>query len=114
MDTPEGGNYWGKVGETPVLDRMYHDWVKGGRQGPAPSGGTWRFTGGGNYTGILVVLVAIWAGAQALRKEKSIFTLTQRRYLWFWMVIAVGSLLLAFGRFAPFYRLLYALPYFST
>jgi len=30
------------------------------------------------------------------------------------MVVAAGSLLLAFGRFAPFYRLLYTLPYFST
>jgi len=61
-----------------------------------------------------VVLIALWVALQALRKDKFVFSLTQRRYLWFWMVVATGSLLLAFGRFALFYSLLYTLPYFST
>ena len=34
--------------------------------------------------------------------------------LWFWIGTCVLSLLFAFGRFAPFYQLLYALPYFSA
>src|SRR5207249_4623831 len=37
-------------------------------------------------------------------------SLPQRKLLWFFMVVAAGSLLLAFGRFAPFYRIIYALP----
>ena len=38
----------------------------------------------------------------------------QRRWLWFWLGVAVVSLLLALGHYAPFYRLIYSLPYFST
>ena len=34
--------------------------------------------------------------------------------LWFWLGVGLVSLLLAYGRFAPFYRVIYALPYFST
>ena len=109
MDTPGGGNYWGAVGRDAAWDRYF----AGGKQGPAPLS-FMRFTGGGNYAGIPVVLIALWAALQALRKDKSVFSVTQRRYLWFWMVVAAGSLLLAFGRFAPFYSLLYTLPYFST
>jgi hypothetical protein len=73
-----------------------------------------RYTGGGNYTGVLVVLVALWAALQSLQKEKSVFSLTQRRWIWFWMAAAVCSLLLAFGRYAPFYWFFYKLPYVSA
>src|SRR3989449_7698255 len=67
-----------------------------------------------SYVGIFVVLIAVWAGTQSLRKQGSLFNLEQRRFLWFWMAALVISLLLAFGRYAPFYQFLYALPYFST
>ncbi|HWX22484.1 MAG TPA: polysaccharide biosynthesis/export family protein [Candidatus Binatia bacterium] len=73
-----------------------------------------RQTGGGIYAGVLVVLVAAWAATQSLRRQSSVFNLSQRKLLWFWLGIIVVSLLLAFGRFAPFYQFLYALPYFST
>jgi hypothetical protein len=73
-----------------------------------------RFSGGGIYAGALVVLLAGWAVFQGLRKKDSVFSLATRRWIWFWLGIFVISLLLAFGRFAPFYQLLYALPYFST
>ncbi len=82
--------------------------------GPEPPGGFLRFTGGGNYAGILVVLVALWAALQGFRKVDSVFSPSNQRWIGFWTAVAVISLLLAFGRFAPFYRLLYALPYFST
>ena len=34
--------------------------------------------------------------------------------IWFWAVVMLLCLLLAWGRFAPFYAMLYQLPYFST
>ena len=34
--------------------------------------------------------------------------------LWFWTALLIGSLLLAWGRFAPFYAVLYKLPYASV
>ncbi len=108
-DTGSGGAYWGAIGRDPEWDKFF----AGGQQGTPPRG-LIRQTGGGLYTGVTVVLLAIWAAAQSLRKGKSVFSFTQRRWLWFWLGIGLISLLLGFGRFAPFYRLVYALPYFST
>jgi len=105
----EGGVYWGGIGRDPNWDR----WFAGGKQGPAPEGFL-RHTGGGVYAGILVVMIAIWGSFQAMRKEKSVFSPAQRKWIWFWLAIVVVSLLLSFGRHAPFYRLFYALPYAST
>ncbi|HEY5912162.1 MAG TPA: hypothetical protein VJA21_16280 [Verrucomicrobiae bacterium] len=109
MDTPGGGVYWGAMGRDPA---WYRYWANGG-QGPEPQGGK-RFSGGGIYAGVLVVVVAFWAALQGFRKKDSVFAEPTRRLLWFWTGAAVLSLLLAFGRFAPFYQLFYALPYFST
>lgn len=94
MDTPDGGAYWGAVGPSGT-----------------PQG---RFSGDGQYAGVLVVLVAAFAVGNALRKEKSPFTPTERKCVWFWTAVAVVSLLLAYGKFAPFYQFVFALPYFST
>jgi hypothetical protein len=107
--TPDGGQYWGAVGRAPAWDRYYAS----DRQGPPPEG-LLRFSGGGSYVGVLVALAAVWATAQALRRRHSVFGLAERRVLWFWLGLGLVSLLLSYGRFAPFYRLLYALPYFST
>ncbi len=108
-DTPNGGNYWGRMGRDPAWDA----YEQNGRQGQAPTG-FYRYNGGGNYAGGLVVLVALWAATQSLRRKSPVFEPAQRRWLWFWLAVALVSLLLAFGRFAPFYQLAYALPYFST
>ena len=107
-DTREGGRYWGSIGRAAEWDR----YVEGGQQGPPPKGFI-RYSGGGFYAGVGVVLLAVWAGVQAFRKEP-LFSVVQRKWLWFWIGIFVVCLLLAFGRYAPFYRWLYALPYFST
>jgi hypothetical protein len=109
QESYKGGNYWGGVGRDPMLDA----YLDGEKPGPMPQG-LMRFTGGGNYVGVLVALVALWAVAQSLRRRDGIFAESQRRLIWFWAVVLVGSLLLAWGRFAPFYALLYKLPYFST
>jgi len=110
MDTPEGGNYWGRVGETPGWSEHHNDpeWART-HPGAYP-----RFSGGGEYSGVLVFVVAVWAVLQAFRKKDSVFTLVQRRLIWFWAGAAFVSLLFAFGRYAPFYRIVYSLPYFST
>lgn len=121
MDTPkdmmpqfatyyEGGVYWGGMGRSPEIDR----WLDNGAQGQMPQG-FMRFTGGGDYCGILVCLLAAWTIAQSLRKKDSPFSDVQRKLIWFWTVVMFVSLLLAWGRFAPmFYGTLYQLPYFST
>ncbi|MGA3267962.1 MAG: hypothetical protein ABSE16_14195 [Verrucomicrobiota bacterium] len=110
MDTPNGGGYWGAVGQSVEWER----YLEGGQQGPPPEKGNVRYTGGGNYAGVLVILLGIWAVAESCRRNGSVFSQVQRRWLCFWLGVAVISLLLAFGRHAPFYRWLYALPYSST
>jgi hypothetical protein len=109
QDNYEGGNYWGAVGRDPAWDRYFAS----REQSPSPQGFL-RFSGTGNYAGMLVILVAAWAVAQSLRRKNSAFSETHRRFIWFWTAVLIVSLLFAFGRFAPFYALLYKLPYFST
>jgi hypothetical protein len=109
MDTPDGGEYWGTIGRHAVWDRYFQD----GRQGSPPTKPL-RFSGGGGYVGVLVLLLAVWAAVQSLRRKDSVFSLRQRKLLWFWLGIGLISLLMGYGRFAPFYRLVYALPYAST
>jgi hypothetical protein len=119
MDTPndmgmfrdnfEGGIYWGAIGRDPAWDRYYES----GKQGPAPPRAI-RSSGGGIYASVLVVMVALWSALQALRRKDSVFSLPERKLLWFLMGAIVIALLLAYGRFAPFYQIPYALPYFST
>ena len=121
MDTPanmlpqlqpayQGGVYWGGMGRSPEIDRF----IDSGAAGTPPAG-MMRFSGGGDYCGILVALLAAWAVAQSFRRQNSPFSLLQKRLIWFWLVVLVLSLLVAWGRFAPiFYGLLYQLPYFST
>ena len=111
LDTPGGGNYWGRVGRDPAWD----DYLAQPNPDPANRPiGYLRHSGSGFYAGVFVVLVALWASAQALRQQRSPFTDEERRFVRFWSVAALVSLLLAFGRHAPFYQLIYALPYSST
>jgi hypothetical protein len=98
LDAVDGGNYWGAVGQDPR-------W---------PTAGWPRHNGSGEYAGLLVVVVALWAAAQSFRGAASVFQPAERRAVSFWGVAAAISLLLAFGRHAPFYQIIYKLPYFST
>lgn len=95
MDTQDGGYYWGSVGQTPGNPKTRH-------------------SGSGVYGGVFVVLVALWALLRAARAQGSPFSTDETRWIWFWAGVAFVSLLLAFGRFAPFYQFFYMLPYFST
>lgn len=95
MYTRDGSDYWGRVGETPGVPGTRH-------------------SGAGHYAGLLVVLLGAWALAQAARRQGGPFTVHERQQVWFWGGAALVSLLLAWGRHAPFYQFFYALPYFST
>jgi hypothetical protein len=110
MDTPNGGSYWGSIGRS----ASWREYLDHGQQGKPPSGGFARFTGGANYIGVLVALLAAWSALQSLRPTNSVFSLEQKKWLWFWLLIGSVSLMLAWGRYAPFYRVIYSLPYFST
>lgn len=105
MDTEGTGvlyekSYWGWVAQSPDYEKTHQGYA--------------RFSGNGEYAGIFVLLVAILAVAQSFRKQNSPLSLTEKKFVWFWLVVAVVSLLLSLGRHAVFYQLIYALPYFST
>ncbi|MSU33350.1 MAG: hypothetical protein EXS25_12015 [Pedosphaera sp.] len=94
MDTPDGGNYWGRVGE----------------DGSPP-----RFSGSGEYAGISVLLLALWAVVRTLaRFPVQPFTTVERRRILFWSTSAVISLLLAYGHYFPLFRLVFLLPGLNT
>ena len=105
----DGSDYWGPSGRDLIWDQYFGS----GKQGSRPQANL-RFSGGGNYAGVLVLVVGLWAVLQSFRKNNSVFTTVQRKFLWFWLFIAIVSILLAWGRFAPFYYFVYHLPYFST
>jgi hypothetical protein len=100
MDTEKGGAYWGTVGQSPAWEQSKAGWP--------------RYSGAGEYAGVLVVLLAILAIVESLRKNGQAFSHTERRMIWFWAVAGFISVLFAWGRHAPFYKIVYALPYFST
>jgi len=101
MDSPNGGQYWGSVGQQPGFD-----W-----QNPQ---GFPRQSGSGEYAGVIVLLIAAWSVAQSFRKKGTNLTDLERKMIKFWTFAAAVSLLLAYGRHSIFYRIVYALPYFST
>lgn len=109
LETRDGGQYWGKMGRDPAWDPYFAN----GQKGPEPTG-LFRYTGGSNYIGLLIVLIALWSFAQSFRNKNSVFDPAQKKWIWFWFAIASISLLLSFGHYAPFYRWFYSLPYVST
>jgi hypothetical protein len=115
MDTPKGGEYWGAVAQDPAYDRYLEAKRAGKKDATPPAPGTvmLRQTGGGCYAGVLIVLVAVWGAVQSFRKTDGVFSTRERRFLWFWLAGALVTLLMAYGRFAPFYRFFYALPFAS-
>jgi hypothetical protein len=93
-DQPQDDQYWGLIGEN-----------------TSAGGDMWRLSGTGLYAGVFVLVVALWAVFQSLRKSGSPFTLLQSRAIKFWSLVLVATALLGFGRFAPFCQLFYALPF---
>jgi hypothetical protein len=124
MDTRDGGQYWGAVNRMPQVEAILLQADQGNpvereqaRQSLRQLQGNpyaFRHSGSGEYAGVFVVLVAIWASIQSFRGQASPYCLSDRRLIWFWLGAAVVSLLLAFGRHAPFYEIIYQIPYVST
>lgn len=112
MDTEHGGQYWGTVGMHPAWDSYWS--MPSPRDPNKRPNRELRFSGAGHYAGVLVVLVGVFAFVRSLGVKGGIYSLAERRWVWFWAGSTVLSLLLAFGRFAPFYQFIYSLPYFST
>jgi hypothetical protein len=137
----DGGNYWGSMGQDPVLDRVaeVEEVIAAfGQRNVVPgelakalnvsvqkatqlmtlvqnkNQFLQRHSGSGEYAGIIVVLLAVWALFFALQKRANIYSPTERRMILFWTVLAVVSLLLAYGRHAVFYQLIHQLPFFNT
>lgn len=100
MDPDKPSQYWGSVGQQPGWEQHHQGFA--------------RYSGSGEYAGVLVVLVAAWTLTQSFRRTGSAFSGAERKLIWFWAGAAGVSLLLAWGRWAPFYQMVYALPYFST
>lgn len=111
MDTPDGGQYWGTAGSDPAWDEYFSKPNRNPEQAPRRA---IRHSGSGFYTGVLVVLLAAFALVQSLRGTSSPLSQQERRWVWFWSAAAFASFLFALGRYAPFYQIIYALPYFST
>src|SRR5581483_6640999 len=93
-DQPTDDQYWGWIGS---------------------NGATfWRLSGTGEYAGVFVLLITIWAILQSFRGRGSPFSVLQRRAIWFWAAILLATALLGFGKYAPFFKFFYALPYAPT
>jgi hypothetical protein len=78
------------------------------------SGSAARFSGSGEYAGVLVSVLALFALVNSWRGTNAPYSRGERRAVWFWGSAALFSLLAAWGRYAFFYRLLYQLPYALT
>jgi hypothetical protein len=73
----------------------------------------WRYSGSGEFAGVLVSLLACFALANVWRAQTP-FSKTERTAVIFWSGAALFSLLTAWGRYGFLYKILYHLPYFST
>ncbi|MDB6108854.1 MAG: hypothetical protein JWR69_604 [Pedosphaera sp.] len=123
LDTANGGNYWGSIGQDPNVpelvkalsspDENARNQAAGILNNPR-NAGIWRNTGSGLYAGVLVVVIAFWGVLQSFRRKGSPFSNVQRRSIWFWLAVALIGLLMGFGKYAPFYQFFYSLPYAST
>ena len=107
------GPYWGKLGRTLGWEQ-HQQGLRNLRQHTV-------------YLGVLQMVFAALAIGTVLRRRRpgdaadSAVTAADtpgfrvdRAQVWFWTAVAVVSLLLAFGRHLPFYRLFYMIPYASN
>jgi hypothetical protein len=69
-----------------------------------------RFSGNGEYAGVITALFAIFAIVNCCRGEASPYSRRERQMAWFWGGAALFALVAAWGRFAPLYSFLFHLP----
>jgi len=117
----EEQRYWGRVGQDPSFERIqdrkprfdsalaeYAQNISGGRMPLV------RHASSGVYMGLLVLVAAFWAILQAFRGEAGVYDLGERRWIFFWAGMSVISLVLAWGHYTPFYKIIYQLPFFDS
>jgi hypothetical protein len=73
-----------------------------------------RHGSSGIYMGLIVLVVGLWALLQVLRGEASVFDAQERLWIFFWVAAALVSLMLSWGHYAPFYKIIYQLPFFNV
>jgi len=142
-DTDRSSCYWGRVGEDTHIQQLMNpnpdvrsqiakafgaspDFVSAiASQDPqirnqaisiliSQTNMTRRYSGTGEYAGVLVSVLALFGIANAFRRKNSPFEGRERCFLWFWIIAAIIALFLAFGRFSFLYYFFYQLPYVST
>jgi hypothetical protein len=131
--------YWGKVGEDPLITRMESSdpEVRASTVGSFGANADEiaamrgndkevhaqivdkykyqmqlqpRFSGNGEYAGVLVALFAVFAVLNSFRGPSRPYNRQERLFVWFWALAALFSLVAAWGRFAFLYSWLYHLP----
>lgn len=73
-----------------------------------------RHTGSGDYTGLLVCLLALFGLFNSWRKVNAPYSNKERRFVWFWGIAALISLTALWGRYAPVYQFIYHLPFLNN
>jgi len=115
----EGKQYWGRVGQTPGFMRIqkkHPQHADAMKQFQLTYGGSplLRHGSSGIYMGLMVLVVSLWALLQVLRGEASVFDTQERSWVFFWAAAALVSLMLSWGHHAPFYKVIYQLPFFNV
>jgi hypothetical protein len=72
-----------------------------------------RHTGSGDYTGVLVCLLAVFGLFNSWRKINAPYSKMERRLVWFWGVAALVSLMAAWGRYSWLYQIIYHFPFIN-
>lgn len=140
-DTNRASAYWGKIGEDPHVDQLEDSDPKVREHAAASLGLSpdvqtvfagndlntrnqildqikaqmqRRHTGSGDYTGVLVCLLAVFAVFNAWRKKDGPYTKQNREEVWFWGIAALISLMAAWGRHSEIYQFIYRLPFLGN
>lgn len=123
VDGPDKSSaYWGRIAEDPQLTRLKEYAESSDPQIRAQAeaqirsaqGLYRRHSGSGDYAGVLVMLLGAFAVVNIFRGPKSPYSARERKFVYFWFIAAIVSLLLAYGRFGFLYRIIFNLPYFSA
>lgn len=128
-DQDKSSAYWGSQGESPIIDQLESSDPKvraavgltlGGPQVAQIMEGDnlaerhhilslvkaqvqLRHTGSGEYAGIAVAILALLAVANSFRGERSLFSMVDRKMIWFFTAAAAISLVSAWGRYSFLY-----------
>ena len=98
--SPDGKAYWGSVGQTPGVEE--------GKPGVQ------RYSGSGEYAGVLVLLLAAYALVVAFSRKDASLGGDEKKTVIFWCCAAGISLLLAYGRHFYAYRLVFEIPFYTS